>query len=106
MEVIQIALPKEAVEFLREKVTSGEYANESEVILHSLQALREHAPLDWQDLEPTDDEPQTPEYELWLRKVVGPTYDLVMDNPSLLIPAEEVIRLLESQESQCPLQPL
>lgn len=61
-----ITLPREMAELVRNKVASGEYATESEVLRDGLRALaaRDRA------------------LELWLKQKVVPAYDAIKRDPS------------------------
>ncbi len=61
-----VTLPNEMAQMVKTKVSSGEYASESEVIRDGLRALqaRDRA------------------VETWLRQEVVPAYDAIKDNPS------------------------
>jgi putative addiction module CopG family antidote len=63
---LSITLPHEMAQMVKAKVSSGEYATESEVIRDGLRSLaaRDTA------------------IERWLRDDVAPTYDRVMANPT------------------------
>jgi antitoxin ParD1/3/4 len=71
---LSITLPDELADAVKEKVASGEYATESEVIRDGLRALmaRDRA---------VDD---------WLRGVVGPAFDALKTNPSRAVTAKQV----------------
>jgi hypothetical protein len=72
---LSITLPHEMAQMVKAKVTSGEYATESEVIRDGLRSLaaRDAA------------------VEKWLREEVAPTYDRVMaDIEGTTVPADEV----------------
>jgi putative addiction module CopG family antidote len=62
---LSVTLPVEMADMIRTKVTSGEYASESEVIRDGLRALaaRDKA------------------VESWLRRDVAPVYDAMKANP-------------------------
>lgn len=62
---LSVTLPVEMAEMIRTKVSSGEYASESEVIRDGLRALaaRDKA------------------VESWLRRDVAPVYDAMKANP-------------------------
>ena len=84
-ERIHVVLEDEAViAFVREKVRSGEYASESEVVREALETLR----LDAEEL------------ERWESEVVGPAYDRAVADPSSLISAEQLERNLETRRRQ------
>ena len=71
---LSIALPMEMARMVKTKVSSGEYATESEVIRDGLRSLiaRDAA------------------IEKWLREEVAPTFDAVMDGTEPLLTPEEV----------------
>lgn len=71
---LSITLPTEMADALRERVRSGEYASESEVIREGLRALwaREQA------------------VEGWLRGQVAEAYDALVADPSRGVSAEEL----------------
>ena len=77
---LSITLPHEMAQMVKAKVSSGEYATESEVIRDGLRSLtaRDAA------------------VEKWLREEVVPTYDAVLANPSLTVSAEEAWRRLST----------
>lgn len=78
---ITITLPDEIVIAMQERVASGEYRNESEVILNSLEFLFEH------DLSPHDGDPA---YEEWLRTEVVASINELSANPSSAISSDEL----------------
>jgi antitoxin ParD1/3/4 len=71
---MSITLPIEMADALRERVTSGEYASESEVVREGLRALfaRDQA------------------VEQWLRTEVIAAYDALTADPSRAVSAEDV----------------
>ena len=72
---IHVTLTDEtAIEFVRGKVSSGEFASEDEVVQEVLLMFQEE---------------QT-ELERWLKDVVLPRYDAAQADPSSLIPIEQV----------------
>jgi putative addiction module CopG family antidote len=78
---LSITLPHEMAQMVKDKVASGEYASESEVIRDGLRALsaRDAA------------------VEKWLREEVVPTYDRVMaDIEGNTVSAEEAFAWLEA----------
>lgn len=78
---LSITLPIEMADQVRERVASGQYASESEVIREGLRTLfaRDEA------------------IERWLREEVAVIYDEQKANPSRGIPADEVRRQLREQ---------
>ena len=71
---LSITLPNEMADVLRQKVISGAYASESEVVRDGLRALfaRDQA------------------LESWLREEVAITYDELVADPSLVISVNDV----------------
>ena len=71
---LSITLPTTMVEALEERVASGAYASESEVVRDGLRALfaRDEA------------------IEVWLRTEVGAAYDDLRANPSRAISSDEM----------------
>ena len=82
---IRVTLTDEAaIEFIRGKVRSGEYASESDVVHEGLMALKQ----------------ESEEREHWEREVLIPAHDRLMANPSSAIPIEQVERNLEARRRQ------
>jgi antitoxin ParD1/3/4 len=77
---LSITLPHDMAAMVKAKVASGEYATESEVIRDGLRALqaREAA------------------VEKWLRDEVAKSYDEYAADPSIGIPADEVMARLRA----------
>ena len=73
-----VTLPNEMADMVRNKVTSGEYASESEVIRDGLRALqaRDRA------------------VENWLRDQVVPAYDAMKADPSRAVSVGDVRKIL------------
>ncbi|HAS88444.1 MAG TPA: type II toxin-antitoxin system ParD family antitoxin [Desulfovibrio sp.] len=71
---MSITLPLEMAKAIKEKVASGEYATESEVIRDGLRALlaRDKA------------------VDSWLKEQVGPAYDAMKEEPSRGISAKDL----------------
>lgn len=76
---LSITLPIEMAEQVRERVTSGQYASESEVIRDGLRALFARDEV----------------VERWLREEVAVIYDAQIADPSRGIPADEVKKMLQ-----------
>lgn len=78
---LTITLPLEMAQMVKDKVSSGEYATESEVIRDGLRTLaaRDAA------------------IDRWLREEVVPTMDALQNDPSLISPLEEVRKRLHSR---------
>jgi Arc/MetJ-type ribon-helix-helix transcriptional regulator len=82
---IHITLSDEAaVEFVRSKVSSGEYASEADVIQEGLDALKD----------------QAEERDRWEREVLMPAHNRLTANPSSAISLEEVEKNLEAKRRQ------
>ena len=81
---LSITLPHEMAEMVRAKVTSGEYASESEVIRDGLRTLaaRDAA------------------LEKWLREEVVPTYDALVADPSKAVPADQVFARIRALHAE------
>lgn len=80
-----ITLPDEMAKIIKDKVKSGEYATESEVIRDGLRALlaRDRA------------------IDHWLREQVAPAYDALKADPSRAISASQIReRLAEEYKSK------
>jgi putative addiction module CopG family antidote len=71
---LSVTLPTEMAQAVKEKVSSGEYASESEVIRDGLRALlaRDRA------------------VERWLLQQVGPAYDALKADPSGAVTADQI----------------
>ncbi len=71
---MSITLPNDMASMVKAKVSTGDYASESEVIRDGLRALiaRDRA------------------VESWLQNKVAPAYDALKANPSLAVTADEV----------------
>ena len=80
---LRITLPNDMAEALRERVRSGEYASESEVIREGLRALfaRDQA------------------IEAWLRDEVAAAYDAVVADPSRAVTAQRVRARLAAEQA-------
>ena len=78
---MSITLPNELAAAVREKVASGEYASESEVIRDGLRVLmaRDRA------------------VDRWLRDEVGPAYDALKADPSRAVTADQVRARLRAE---------
>jgi antitoxin ParD1/3/4 len=87
MRQVTITLPDEIAEMVRQKIDSGKYANESEVILDALQAME-------------GDIPDGPQIEEWLRNEVVPAYDAVEADPSQVLTVDEVRASLAALHEQ------
>lgn len=81
---MSVTLPHDMADMVRAKVTSGEYASESEVIREGLRALsaRDRA------------------IEAWLMEQVAPAYDRLQADPSSALSAQEVRARLTTLRDQ------
>jgi len=80
---LSITLPHEMAETLRERVASGEYASESEVVRDGLRSLfaRDHA------------------VEVWLRDEAAAAYDAVKTDPSKAVTAQQIRQRLSEERA-------
>lgn len=80
---LSITLPNDMADVVKEKIRSGEYASESEVI-RGLRALlaRDRA------------------VENWLVQQVGPAYDTLKADPSRVLTADEVRASLAAEHAK------
>jgi putative addiction module CopG family antidote len=78
---LSITLPHEMAQMVKDKVASGEYASESEVIRDGLRTLQA----------------RDAALESWLREEVVPAYEAYRADPSRVIPAEQVIAGIEAR---------
>jgi len=81
---LSITLPTEMANLIKSKVSSGEYASDSEVIRDGLRALmaRDAA------------------LEKWLREEVVPAYDRLKEDPTRAIPIADVRAALAALHNQ------
>jgi antitoxin ParD1/3/4 len=77
---LNITLPFELAQIVKNKVLSGEYASESDVIQDGLLTLTEHDAA----------------IEKWLYDEVVPTYDPITNDPGKMVSAEEAWELLSA----------
>jgi putative addiction module CopG family antidote len=77
---ISITLPHDMAAMVKAKVASGEYATESEVIRDGLRTLQA----------------RDAAVESWLRNEIAKSYDEYAADPSIGIPAEEVMARLRA----------
>ena len=78
---LSITLPHDMAQMVKEKVASGAYASESEVIREGLRALQARDAV----------------VERWLRESVVPVFDRVMKGEEKLLDAAEVFSGLQSR---------
>ena len=84
-QALSITLPHDMAQMVKDKVASGEYASESEVIRDGLRTLAARDAM----------------VEKWLREEVAPTYDRVMADPEgETIPAEEVFAGIRARHAR------
>ena len=79
-QAISVTLPHDMAAMVKAKVTSGEYATESEVIRDGLRTLQA----------------RDAALENWLRGEVAKSYDEFAADPSTGIPADEVMARLRA----------
>lgn len=77
---MSITLPVEMARLIKEKVASGAYASDSEVIRDGLRALQE----------------RDAAVERWLREEVAPTYDAHKANPGKTSTLADVVARLDT----------
>jgi putative addiction module CopG family antidote len=84
-EPIQITLTDEdAIEFVRSKVASGQYASAADVVREGLDALKR----------------EVDEQERWEREILAMAHDRVLVDPGSLLSVEEVERSLEAKRRE------
>ena len=83
---LSITLPNDMADTLRQRVASGEYASESEVVRDGLRALfaRDHA------------------VESWLRDEAAAAYDALNTDPSRAVSPQQVRARLAAERSAQP----
>jgi len=79
-----ITLPDDIAQMLKEKVLSGEYASESDVVLDGLYALKGHED----------------SFEAWLWAEVSPAYDRLKANPNSALSLDQVRQHLVAKRKQ------
>jgi antitoxin ParD1/3/4 len=79
-----ITLPNEMADIVKDKVASGEYATESEVIRDGIRILmaRDRA------------------MDYWLQQEVGPAYDALKANPNRALTPQQVRAALASEHKK------
>jgi antitoxin ParD1/3/4 len=80
-QALTITLPHDMIEMVKAKVTSGEYATESEVIRDGLRTLQA----------------RDAAVEKWLREEVVKSYDECEADETLGVPAEQVMARIRSR---------
>jgi putative addiction module CopG family antidote len=81
---LSITLPNDMADVVKEKVRSGEYVSESEVIRDGLRALLA----------------RDREVENWLVQQVGPAYDALKADPSRALSPDEVRARLAAEHAK------
>lgn len=81
---LSVTLPHEMAQMIRDKVATGEYATESEVIREGLRALRA----------------RDAAVEQWLREEVVASCREMADDPSRGIPADEVLGRIQARTAR------
>ncbi|HEY5236955.1 MAG TPA: type II toxin-antitoxin system ParD family antitoxin [Rhizomicrobium sp.] len=81
---LSVTLPNAMAKMIRTKVSSGEYASESEVIRDGLGALQA----------------QDRAVESWLRREVAPAYDAMKADPSRALSTRDVRSSLAAEHKQ------
>lgn len=83
-QALSVTLPLEMARMLKEKVASGEYASESEVVREGLRALQA----------------QEQAVERWLRDEVARSVDEVAAAPDTLVPLDDVMARIKARKTQ------
>ena len=78
---LSVTLTNKMADMVREKVASGEYASESEVLRDGLRAL----------------EARNAAVERWLRNEAIPTYEAYLADPSAVTPLDQVFDELDAR---------
>lgn len=81
---LTIELPEEMADMIAEKVRSGEYQNESEVVVDGLLSLV------------LEDGPHQGEIDRWIETEMVPMLEAIDADPSLLIPIDEAWEQIEA----------
>jgi putative addiction module CopG family antidote len=81
---LNVTLSDATAEFVRDKVSSGEYASENDVINEGLEVLKAEAD----------------ERKRWEQEVVIPSYERFIANPSSAIPLEKVMQNLAAKRRE------
>lgn len=79
-DTLHVKLSPEALKFVQDKVASGEFASESDVLNESVEILMD----------------RSEEQARWEQEVLLPAHDRFLADPSSAIPFEEVERYLEA----------
>lgn len=81
-QALSVTLPHDMARMLKDKVASGEYASESEVIREGLRALQA----------------QERAVERWLRDEVARSVDEVAASPGGVVPVEDVLARIKAKK--------
>lgn len=79
---MEIVLPADAAQIVKDKVASGEYRSETEVIVEGLRVLQA----------------QDSAVETWLQIDVAAAYDEYKADPSRAIPADQVFERIKARK--------
>lgn len=85
---LSVILPDDMAQMVKDKVSSGEYASESDVIVDGLRALEEHE----------NPHEGGEAFEHWLREVIV-SYDEVKADPSRTLTIDQVREHLAAKRS-------
>lgn len=85
---VTIELPEEMADMIAEKVRSGEYQSESDVVVDGLLSLV------------FEDGPHQAEIDRWMKTEMVPMLEAIDADPSLLIPLEDARRQLHDYIDQ------
>lgn len=78
---VSVNISEQALEFVRSKVSKGDFADESELVNAGIEAMRENEA----------------DIEFWLQNVGGPIYDRMKADPTRGIASDEVLRRIEER---------
>ena len=92
---LTLTLNEENSDFVRRKLSSGEFSSESELVETAVQMMIDREAE--KALHEREDSASSAEFEKWLHEVAGPIYDRLKADPSRAIPSEEVDRRLEER---------
>jgi antitoxin ParD1/3/4 len=81
---LNVTLPDHMIDLVKRKVSSGEYATESDVVRESLDLLEDHEK----------------SLEQWLSEVVGPAYDATHANRESGLSLDELKKELAARRKQ------
>ena len=81
--ILHVTLSEDALKFVKQKVSTGEYASESDVIIESVAAMQE----------------QQSALERWIHDEALPAYDRILADPSRGISLQQVRSNLAARRS-------